>query len=282
MVVSGGVWRLGNETVNRLGFGAMRLAGRVPFGEGSPNDYERGIQVLRRAADLGVNHFDTADFYRSSLHGANEILKAALWPYTDQMVIATKVRPDLESSLRHQVEANLRGLGRESLDLVYLRTREGTSTIDDFGALSVMKDEGLIEHLGLSGVDESQLIEAFGVHPVAAIQNRYGIGMRRDESVLRAAQARDIAFVSFFSIAAEGRHRGPPIDDREEVRRVANAHGVSAAMVRVAWTLSMGPNVLVIPGTSRVDHLEENVAAGELQLSAGEIETLTSVAPMAS
>jgi aryl-alcohol dehydrogenase-like predicted oxidoreductase len=280
-----GVWRIGNKSVNRIGFGAMRLTGRVPFGEGSPHDYQQAIEVLRRAVDLGVNHFDTAAFYRSQLHGANELLKAALWPYRDELLIATKVRSDLQlegQSLRSQVEENLRELGLETLDLVYLRARQGTSILNDFVALSELKDAGLIERLGLSGVDERQIDETAGICEVEAIQNRYGIGVRRDDAVLHAAAARNIAFVPFFSIAAEGRHHGPPIEDREEVRHVAKNHGVSVAMVRIAWTLSLGPNVLAIPGTGRVDHLDENLEAGALRLSAKEMESLTEVTPISS
>jgi pyridoxine 4-dehydrogenase len=278
-----GVWRIGNKVIGRIGFGAMRLTGRVPFGEGSPGDFDQGIRVLRRAVDLGVNHFDTAAFYRSSLHGANELLRAALWPYSDELVIATKVRSDLQQegySLVDQVEENLRQLGRESLDLVYLRAREGVSIADDLAALSNMKDRGLIDQLGLSGVDAHQLDEASAICDVVAVQNRYGIGMRRDETVLRATEMRQIAFVPFFSIAAEGRHKGPPIYESEEVRQVAIAHGVSSAMVRIAWTLGLGPHVLAIPGTGRIDHLEENVDAGSLQLSAEEALALTRVTPM--
>jgi len=279
-----GVWRIGSKVVGRIGFGAMRLTGRIPFGEGAPGDLDRGIRVLRRAVDLGVNHFDTAAFYRSSLHSANELLRAAFWPYSDEMIIATKVQPDVQpegQSLSDQVEQNLRELGQETLDLVYLRARQGLSIVDDFAALSAMKDAGLIHQLGLSGVNSQQLDEVSAVCDVAAIQNRYGIGMHRDETVLRTAALRRIAFVPFFSIAAEGRHKGPPVDDREEVRRIAYAHGVSSAMVRIAWTLSLGTNVLAIPGTGRVDHLEENVRAGALHLSPEESLTLADVAPLA-
>jgi pyridoxine 4-dehydrogenase len=278
-----GVWRFGTKTVGRIGFGAMRLTGRVPFGEGSLGDFDQGIRVLRRAVDLGVNHFDTAAFYRSSLHGSNELLKAALWPYSDELVIATKVRSDLQregQSLVDQVQENLRELGRDSLDLVYLRVREGVSIAEDFAALSKMKDFGLIHQLGLSGVNTDQLDEASAICDVVAVQNRYGIGMRRDESVLRVTELRQIAFVPFFSIAAEGRHKGPPIDENEQVRQVAIDHGVSSAMVRIAWTLGLGPHVVAIPGTGRVDHLEENVDAGSLQLSAEEALALTRVTPM--
>jgi pyridoxine 4-dehydrogenase len=275
-----GDWQIGQKIVRRVGFGAMRLTGKIPFGEGSPGDLDQGIRVLRRAVDLGVNHFDTAAFYRSSLHGANELLKAALWPYTDEILIATKVRPEMQQegqSLTDQIHQNLRELDQITLDLVYLRAREGASIVDDFGALSELKDAGLIQQLGLSGVDTHQLNDASAICEVAAIQNRYGIGMRRDETLLLAASSRRIAFVPFFSIAAEGRHKGPPLDDREEVREVASAHGVSVAAIRIAWTLSLGPNVLAIPGTGRIDHLEENVGAGDIHLSADETMALAEI-----
>jgi aryl-alcohol dehydrogenase-like predicted oxidoreductase len=260
----------------------MRLTGRIPFGDGSPDDYDQAIRVLRRARELGVNHFDTAAFYRSSLHGANELIRDALWPYDDAITIATKVRSRRDGEgddLHTQVEENLRVLGLDSLDLVYLRVADNTLIAEDFGALSSMKEAGLIRDLGLSGVTEEQVVEASAVAPVIAVQNRYGIGVKRDESVFRLACVRGIAFVPFFSIAAEGKHQGPAPEDNEVVRQIAAGHGVSEAAVRIAWTLELAHNVLAIPGTSNVRHLEDNVAASALRLDVDEILALGVLTP---
>jgi aryl-alcohol dehydrogenase-like predicted oxidoreductase len=280
---AGDGWRLGTKAVNRVGFGAMRLTGRIPFGAGSPEDHDKAIHVLQRAADLGVNHFDTAAYYRSSLESANELIRTALWPYRSDTFIATKVRPAHDAdgiSLRGQIEENLRDLRLDCLDLVYLRVGKKPTIREEFAELSAMRDSGLIQHLGLSGVAKEQFDEVGSIAPVTAIQNRYGIGVRRDDSVFRAAALAEIAFVPFFSIAAEGKHKGPMNDDPENVRRVANAHGVSVAAVRIAWTLGLGANVLAIPGTGSPEHLEENVAAGRLRLTDEDIATLGGVAPL--
>ena len=260
----------------------MRLTGRIPFGAGSRDDAQRAVRVLRGAVELGVNHVDTAAFYRSSLHSSNELIRTALWPYPENFVIATKVMPDRfrgGPSLRDQVEENRNDLGVDSLEMVYLRAMEGAALVDDFIELSKMRDEGLIRNLALSGVTEQQLGDASAIAPVTAIQNRYGIGVRRDESVLRAATARSIAFVPYFSIAAEGKHSGPAKEDHADVRDVATAHGVSVAAVRIAWTLELGANVLAIPGTGSLQHLEENVAAAQLQLTPDEVALLSAVPP---
>jgi aryl-alcohol dehydrogenase-like predicted oxidoreductase len=255
----------------------MRLTGRVPFGVGSPDDRDQAIRVLRRAVEVGVDHIDTAAFYRSNLHCSNELIRASLSPYPDGLLIATKVKSDPDhggSTLRDQVEENLGVLGLECLGLVYLRVLPGTPVAEDFAVLADMRDAGLIRHLGLSGVTEQQLDEALAVAPVAAVQNRYGVGVRRDETVLHATASRGIAFVPFFSIAAEGKHDGPPAQDRAAVIAIAAAHRASPAMIRIAWTLELGPHVLAIPGTSNLQHLEDNVSAGQLQLSTEEVAAL--------
>jgi pyridoxine 4-dehydrogenase len=272
-------WRLGTKTVRRVGFGTLRLTGRVPFGEGSASDPDRALEVLQRAVELGVNHFDTAAFYRSSLHGSNELLKTALWPYSPEIVIATKVRSSHGDgpTIHQQVDENLRQLGLETLDLVYLRVMDASSFLDDFHELVSLQEAGMIQNLGLSGVDEQQLREARRFSAIVAIQNRFGIGVRRDEEVFRTAATLDIAFVPYFSIAAEGKHEGAALTDHDDVHSVARRHGVSTAAVRIAWTMMLSPNVLVIPGTGSLEHLEDNVAAGRLQLSEDDVALLGSV-----
>jgi pyridoxine 4-dehydrogenase len=273
-------WRLGSKVVGRVGFGTMRLTGRIPFGTGSPSDYERAVQILQRAVELGINHFDTAAFYRSSLHGANELIKSALSPYSPDILIATKVLSSHGDgpSVRDQINENLRQLGLDSLDLVYLRVMQGSSSfLSDVSELVSLKESGVIRNLGLSGVSHQQMSEAMTLAPIVAIQNRFGIGVRRDEEILRAAMSRGIAFVPYFSIAAEGKHDGAALVDHGDVRSVAERHGVSSAAVRIAWTLMLGSNVLAIPGTGSLEHLEDNVAARSLQLSADDVALLGAV-----
>jgi pyridoxine 4-dehydrogenase len=281
-------WRLGDLTVNRVGFGAMRLTGTAPFDDGVPRDRERSIGLLRRAVELGVNHIDTAAFYFSATRSANELINRALAPYPEDLVIVTKVWPGRDSSgawwwatpaqLRGQVEENLRQLGREHLDVVNLRVPPSlrTGSIGEhFGALAELRDAGLIRHLGISNVTSEHLAEALAISPVVCVQNPYGIGTSsEDQSLLRLCGELGLAFVPFFAIAGSGRESGPTAHDGEAVRAVARAHGVSVAQVRLAWTLQQGPHVLAIPGTGDPEHLAQNIAAGTLRLSEEEMTRL--------
>src|SRR3984957_14258241 len=233
-----GTWELGDLTVNRLGFGAMRLTGSKPFGKGEPSDRARSLAVLRRAAELGVNHIDTAAFYFSPLRSANELINTALAPYQDDLVIATKVGPWRNSwgawqgmarpdQLRGQVEENLRQLGRDHLDLVNLRTLSVSKPVGEhFAALAALRDAGLVRHLGLSNVTVAQIDEALAIAPVVAVQNRYSVDSRRPEAddVLAACAKRGIAFVPFYAIAGEGREGGRRARELEPVLAVARAH----------------------------------------------------------
>jgi pyridoxine 4-dehydrogenase len=287
-----GSWQLGDLTVNRLGFGAMRLTGDLSSGDGAPSDREQSVAVLRRAAGLGVNHIDTAAFYFSALRSANELINTALAPYPDGLVIATKVGPWRDAwgawqgmarpdQLRGQVEENLRQLGRDHLDLVSLRTLSVSKPVGEhFAALARLRDAGLVRHLGLSNVTVAQIDEALAIAPVAAVQNRYSIDSRRPEAgdVLAACAARGIAFVPFFAIAGDGREGGKRPGELEPVLAVARAHGATPAQVRLAWTLAQGAHVLAIPGTGSLAHLAENVAAGALRLTSEELALLGSLA----
>ncbi|MEE1770121.1 aldo/keto reductase [Streptomyces sp. JV185] len=282
-------WKLGDLTVNRVGFGAMRLTGTAPYDRGVPRDRERSTGVLRRAVELGVNHIDTAAYYFSATRSANELINRALAPYPEDLVIATKVWPGRDLSgawwwatpaqLRGQVEENLRQLGRDHLDVVNLRlppSRRTGSIGEHFGALAELRDAGLIRHLGISNVTSEQLAEAMAIAPVVCVQNAYGIGAPdEDQALLRLCGELGLAFVPFFAIAGSGREAGPAARDSETVRAVARAHGVSVAQVRLAWTLQQGPHVLAIPGTGDPDHLAQNMAAGALRLSEEEMALLT-------
>jgi pyridoxine 4-dehydrogenase len=282
-----GTWTLGDLTVNRLGFGAMRLTGRAPFDGGPPSDRAESISVLRRAVELGVNHIDTAAFYFSALRSANELINSALAPYPDDLVIATKVGPGRDASgqwidaarpgqLRGQVEENLRQLGRDHLDVVNLRVQSRDSLAERLGTLAGLRDAGLIRQLGVSGVTVEQLDEALAIAPVVCVQNRYSLESRHTDGgeVLRACADRGIAFVPFFAIAG-GRHQAAQQRATDQaVQAVAQAHGATPAQVRLAWTLHQGPHMLAIPGTGRVDHLQENIAAGALRLSPADTSRL--------
>ncbi|MFJ6079942.1 aldo/keto reductase [Streptomyces sp. NPDC092369] len=282
-------WQLGDLTVNRIGFGAMRLTGTAPFDHGVPRDREQSIGILRRAVELGVNHIDTAAFYFSATRSANELINRALAPYPADLVITTKVGPGRDSSgawwwatpaqLRGQVEENLRQLGRDHLDVVNLRlppSRRQTGSIGEhFGALAALRDAGLIRHLGISNATAEQLAEARAIAPVVCVQNPFGIGASdEDRALLRLCGELGLAFVPFFAIAGSGREAGPTGGDSEAVSTVARAHGVSVAQVRLAWTLRQGPHVLAIPGTGDPDHLAQNMSVGSLRLSEEELALL--------
>lgn len=211
-----GTWELGDLTVNRIGFGAMRLTANA---DGTPSDRDRAIAVLRRAVELGVNHIDTAAFYFSPLRSANELINRALAPYPDDLVITTKVGPGKDPSgawlppagpgqLRGQVEENLRQLGRDHLDVVNLRVHGPDSIAERFGALAELRDAGLIRHLGISNVRPKHLAEALAIAPVVCVQNRYGLGASPERrGFLRVCGEQGIAFVPFFAIAGEGARR---------------------------------------------------------------------------
>ncbi|GAB3585317.1 oxidoreductase [Amycolatopsis endophytica] len=274
-----GTWQLGDLTVNRMGFGSMRL----PISHDGRIDRDQALAVLRRAVELGVNHIDTAAFYFSPLRSANELINSALNPYGDDLVITTKVGPGRTlageflpearpEELRLQVEENIRQLGRDHMDVVNLRIGaaldRGTGSIADrFGALAELREKGLIRHLGISNVGAEHLAEAQAIAPVVCVQNQYGLTAgREDDELVRLCAEQKVAFVPFFAIASGA--------EDETVTAIAKDHGVSPAQVRLAWTLHQGPNVLAIPGTGSLDHLEENIAAASLRLSADELARL--------
>ncbi|MCX2182691.1 oxidoreductase [Streptomyces sp. SKN60] len=286
-----GTWKLGDRTVHRIGFGAMRLPqhGEAFAPNAVPRDRDQAVGVLRRAVELGVNHIDTAAFYFSPLRSANELISRALSPYPDDLVITTKVGPGRDPAgswlphatpeqLRGQVEENLRQLGRDHLDVVNLRIVGTDSLAERFGALAELRDAGLIRHLGLSNVRPHHLAEAQAIAPVVCVQNMYGIGASPEqEEFLRICGEQRVAFVPFYSIAGSGREAGASTADSSEVHAIARARGVSTAQVRLAWTLHQGPHVLAIPGTGDPDHLAQNVAAGSLSLSGDELAVLDSL-----
>jgi pyridoxine 4-dehydrogenase len=290
-----GTWRLGDHTVNRLGFGAMRLMTKA---DGSPSDRKTAIEVLQKAVELGVNHIDTAAFYFANLRSANELINTALAPYPDDLVITTKVGPGRDPAgnwlrvhdkdgLRGQVEENIRQLGVDHLDVVNLRIGEGLnrgegSIKERFEALAELQQEGLIKHLGISNIGPEHLEEAMKIAPVVCVQNQYALTTRReDDALIELCAENDVAFVPFFAIGAAipGANPFGPADEtgKDVVEEVAAKHGATPAQVRLAWTLHKGPNVLAIPGTGNPAHLEENVAAAGLRLTDEDMSRLDTI-----
>ncbi|PWI13448.1 aldo/keto reductase [Streptomyces sp. Act143] len=281
-----GTWKLGDLSVNRLGYGAMRVTGSAAFHHGTPSDRRQAITVLRRAVELGVNHIDTAAFYFSALRSANELINTALAPYADDLVIATKVGPFRDwtgewgtsarpEDLRGHVEENLRQLGRDHLDLVYLRRMRQDSIAEHFGALAALREAGMIRHLGISGVEPRHLAEAQAIAPVVSVQNRCALD--HPDELLRICGEQGIAYVPFYAVAGDAGAHGATADHDAAVLAVARAHGASPAQIRIAWTLHQGPHLLAIPGTGNPDHLAENVAAGAIRLTEDELARLDSV-----
>uniref|UniRef100_UPI00140D5C20 aldo/keto reductase n=1 Tax=Streptomyces chilikensis TaxID=1194079 RepID=UPI00140D5C20 len=282
-------WTLGDLPVRRIGLGAMRLpqTGTALVADAVPRDRGQAITVLRRAVDLGVNHIDTADFYFSPLRSANELINSALGgPYPGDLVIATKVGPRRATDgtwttaatpeeLRGQVEENLRQLGRDHLDLVYLRVMRPGPVSEHFGALAELREKGLIRHLGLSNIRPQHLDEARRIAPVVSVQNPYGLGLNpaQGEFVARCGEL-GIAFVPFYAIAGAAGEQGAVDGEIPEVAATARALDATPAQVRLAWSLAQGPHLLAIPGTGDPEHLAANVAAGALRLTERELRTL--------
>ena len=261
-------------TLTRMGYGAMQLAG--PGVWGPPADRDEAIRVLRAAVEAGVNHIDTADFYGP--HVTNEIIREALAPY-DGLHIVTKVGsvrdenggwPHARSpkQLREQVESNLRTLGIDALDVVNLRVGGGPdghspvpgSIAEPFGALAEMRQEGLIKHLGVSVVDDEQVTEAQSIAPIVTVQNWYNVAHRGDESLIASLNEQGVSYTAFWPLGGFN-----PLQSGT-LHAVAQRLGTTATAVAIAWLLHRSPNILVIPGTSKVAHLRENLAAADLAL----------------
>jgi pyridoxine 4-dehydrogenase len=282
-------WELNGRRINRMGFGVMQLPG--PGVWGPPRDRDQAVAVLRRAIELGVNHVDTAQYYGPDV--ANELIRSALHPYPDGLLIATKVGgrrgPDREwlpavtpDELRAGVHDNLRSLGLDRLGLVNLRLvgeadgmpDPGVPLADMLGALIELRDEGLIEAIGISAVTVEQLHEARALTEIACVQNHFSLIDRSGADVLDACRELGIAFVPFFPLGGGDIVGTRELLAREAIRAVAARHGATPAQVALAWMLSHGPHVLAIPGTSSVAHLEENVGAGSVELGKEDLSAL--------
>jgi aryl-alcohol dehydrogenase-like predicted oxidoreductase len=270
-------------TVNRVGYGAMQLAG--PQVWGPPRDPEEAVKVLREAIDAGVNHIDTSDFYGP--HVTNQIIKQALHPYQDGLVIVTKVgaRRGADKSWMHAlsrqelidaVHDNLRNLGLEKLDVVNLRVgdvlkpTEG-SIEEPLTVLAQLQLQGLIRHLGLSNVTPRQLAEAQRISKIVCVQNFFNIAQRDDDAFVDQLEAQGVAYVPFFPLGGF-----TPLQS-SELDAVAASVSATPMQVALAWLLHRAPKILLIPGTSSVNHLRENLQAAALQLSPETIAKLDSI-----
>jgi pyridoxine 4-dehydrogenase len=279
---------LGGFSVARIGFGAMQLPGPGVFGP--PRDRDAALAVLRRAIELGVDHIDTAQFYGPDV--ANELIREALYPYPDNLAVVSKVGGRRDETggwlpvnepadLRRDIEANLRALGVDRLAAVNLRLFESDGPDQLFDdQLSVMieaRDEGLIGGIGLSSVNREHLLHALGRTEIACVQNAFNLVDRSSVPVLEECTSRGIAFVPFFPLGAAFM-RPNPVLSHQLVVGAAERLGRTPAQVALAWTLSVAPNVLLIPGTSSVRHLEESMDAASIELDDDTRERLNAVA----
>ncbi|SDH17684.1 oxidoreductase [Klenkia brasiliensis] len=280
----GGTWTVGDRPVTRLGYGAMQLAG--PGVLGPPSDRPGALAVLRAAVDAGITHVDTSGAYGPRV--TNRLVREALHPYPAELVVASKVgavrdeqggwptarRPE---DIRQQVHADVQDLGVAALDLVHLRVGDATgpqpgSIAEAFGALVELQREGLVRHLGLSNATPEQVAEARSIAPVVAVQNMYNLAHRGDDELVDDLAAAGIAYTPFFPLGGF-----TPLQ-AEALTSVADRLGATPVAVALAWLLQRSPNVLLIPGTSKVAHLRENVAGAGLALTAGDVAELDGIA----
>ena len=274
----------GDLIVNRLGYGAMRLSGQ-PGNFGAYPDWEAGEQLLRRAVELGVNFIDTAEAYGA---GFNEkIIASALHPYKQDLVIATKgginkPAPDQiladasPAFLRSGVEGSLQRLKLEQIDLYQLhRPDPKVPFAESIGALKELKDEGKIRHLGLSNVSIEQIEEARQIVPIVSVQNKFSISDRSFETVLDYCTENGIAFIPHGSLGAHPLKQGAPLASvKGVIADIANNKGVKPNQIALAWLLHRAPNIILIPGTTTIAHLEENMAASSIVLTGEEMRSL--------
>ncbi|MXP57931.1 aldo/keto reductase family oxidoreductase [Pantoea sp. Taur] len=278
-------YTLGDRQVKRLGYGAMQLAGPGVFGP--PADETRALQVLREVIAAGVNHIDTCDYYGP--HITNQLIKKALHPYRDELVLVTKVgarrndkgdwlpafSPD---ELTQAVEDNLRNLGLDVMEVVNFRSMlqvfgpaEG-SLEPQVEAMIKLKERGLVKHIGLSNVTAKQVADAQKMTPIACVQNLYNLANRQDEALVDQLAAQGIPYVPFFPLGGFS-----PLQS-EQLTAVAEELNATTLQVALAWLLQRSPNILLIPGTSSPEHLQQNLASGDLVLSADVVQRLNGIA----
>ncbi len=276
-----GTYPLGTLTVNRMGFGAMQLAGPKIYGP--PSDPAEAARVLQTAIEAGVNHIDTSDFYGP--HHVNHLIRETLHPYRDGLVLVTKLGArrsedagwhpaQSPAELRSALEDNLRHLKRDCMDIVNLRVFSGHgapqpgSIAERFETMLELQREGKIKHIGLSNIVASQLEEALTMGEVVCVQNSYGVLNRADDDLLAICAARNIAFVPFFPLNGFQPLAANVLDE------VAAEVGATKHQIALAWLLHGPANILLIPGTSKVAHLKENIAAAEIKLTPDQLKRL--------
>ncbi|OON40365.1 oxidoreductase [Izhakiella australiensis] len=284
-----GNWQLGDRSVSRMGYGAMQLAGKGVFGP--PKDKAAALAVLRAAIESGVNHIDTSDFYGP--HITNQLIREALHPYADDLVIVTKIgaRRDDQGAwlpafsaaeLTQAVHDNLRNLGLEQLDVVNLRAMfsvhgpaEGSQD-EQLETLAELQRQGLVRHIGLSNVTPKQVDDARKIVDIVCVQNLYNLVTREDEALVDSLAADGIAYVPFFPLGGFS-----PLQS-DKLNSVAAELGATPMQVALAWLLHRSPNLLLIPGTSSVAHLQQNLAAASVQLDDETLATLNAIAVSAN
>ncbi len=283
---AGGTWQFDNDgrPITRMGYGAMQLAGPGVFGP--PADRDNALAVLRRVVELGINHIDTSDFYGPYV--VNELIREALHPYPENLVLVTKVgaRRDEQGGwlpafepdeLRKGVEDNLAHLGVDTIDLVNLRIHREPGSVGgeigkQFEALADLREQGLIRHLGVSNASVEQLAQARAIAPVAQVQNAFNVVDRSDEAMLTQCVAEGIAYVPFFPLGSAFQPmRADALD------AVAARHGATPQQIALAWLLARSPSILLIPGTSSIAHLEQNVAAANITLTEDDLAQLDTI-----
>ena len=282
--LAGGTWSLGDTTVTRFGYGAMQLAG--PGVMGPPADHDEAISVLQAAVAGGVTHIDTAEAYGPRI--VNELIREALHPYPDDLLIATKAggRRDADGGwpaartpdeLRRQVDDNLETLGVDRLDLVHLRLGDATGPVPEdidaaFGTLADLQDQGVIRHLGVSNATAEQVAQAQSIAPIVSVQNMYNLANRWDDDLVDRLAAEGVAYIPFFPLGGF-----TPLQSGA-LTAVATRLGSTPMSVALAWLLQRSPNILLIPGTSSTAHLRENIAGAHVELSADDVRELDAIA----
>jgi pyridoxine 4-dehydrogenase len=280
----GGTWTLGDRTVTRFGYGAMQLAG--PWVIGPPKDHDAALAVLRAAVTSGITHLDTAETYGPRV--VNDLIREALHPYADDLVIATKAggrrdanggwpsarKPD---ELRAQIDDNLETLGVDSLDLVHLRLGDADGPVPEriteaFETLVDLQQQGVIRHLGVSNATAEQVEEAQSIAPIVSVQNMYNLANRSDDDLIDRLDAESVAYVPFFPLGGF-----TPLQS-EALSGVAARLDSTPMSIALAWLLHRSPNILLIPGTSSATHLQENIAGAGLALSKRDLRELDRIA----
>ena len=279
-----GTFTLGDRTVKRMGYGAMQLAGPGVFGP--PRNHDAALSVLRAAIEAGIDHIDTSDFYGP--HVTNQLIREALAPYPDDLVIVTKIgarRGDDASwlpsfsaaELTQAVEDNLRNLGLDAMEVVNLRAMFGVhgpaegSIEEPLTALADLQRRGLVRHIGLSNVTARQIAEGRAICPIVCVQNQYNLAHREDDALIDSLAADGIAYVPFFPLGGFSPLQSSALSD------VAEKLGASPLQVALAWLLQRSPNILLIPGTSSVAHLRNNIGALDIVIDEESLRMLDTI-----